>query len=135
MLALVATSMTMVLNLPLIIVGRCLFGLCCGILVFAGQRMLEETVPSHMTSKYGAVSISFLFGGILVALLIGIGLPSDDDTEGQKETGLWRLVYGFQYICQLFTVVLLATCFQEDSIAYRIKTSNDGEALSMIKKS
>lgn len=36
LLALVATSLTMVLNLPLIILGRCLFGFSCGILVVVG---------------------------------------------------------------------------------------------------
>jgi len=45
MIALIATSLTMVKNVPLIVIGRLLFGLCCGVFIYAGQKMIEETVP------------------------------------------------------------------------------------------
>ena len=78
----VAVSFTMVLNLPMIIIGRYLFGFCCGVFSVAGPKMLDETVPIHLGSAFGTASNSFMSGGIMVAILLGVGLPDDDDTEG-----------------------------------------------------
>ena len=75
MFALIATSLTMALNIPLIVIGRLLFGLCCGVFIYAGQKMIEETAPAHMITITGTLSKSFLFGGILICILLGIGLP------------------------------------------------------------
>ena len=43
--AAVGTGMTMFLNLPLICVGRYIFGFACGTFSVAGPKMLDETVP------------------------------------------------------------------------------------------
>ena len=96
--------------------------------------MLDETVPIHLSSTFGTATNTFLSGGIMVALLLGVGLPDDDDLEGQKETGFWRVIYGFQYFCQALTIIMFMTCFPEDSITYSISTENDEHALSLIKK-
>jgi hypothetical protein len=96
--------------------------------------MLDETVPIHLSSTFGTATNTFLSGGIMVALLLGIGLPDDDDLEGQKETGFWRVIYGFQYLCQAVTILMFLTCWPEDSITYSISTGNDEHALSLIKK-
>lgn len=121
MVALISTSLTMVLNVPLIVIGRLLFGFCCGIFTFAGQKLIEETVPVHLITKSGTSSKSFLFFGILACLLLSIALPRDDDTEAQEQTEMWRLIYGFQYICQVLTVLIFTASFPEDSIAYNIE--------------
>ena len=44
--------------------------------------MLDETVPIHLSSTFGTATNTFLSGGIMVALLLGVGLPDDDDLEG-----------------------------------------------------
>jgi len=120
--------------LALIIIGRYFFGFCCGCFSVAGPKMLDETVPIHLSSTFGTATNTFLSGGIMVALLLGIGLPDDDDLEGQKETGFWRVIYGFQYLCQAVTILMFLTCWPEDSITYSISTGNDEHALSLIKK-
>jgi len=76
-----------------------------------------------LITKTGTASKSFLFGGILVCLLLGTGLPRTD--EDLKESGYWRVIYGFQYLCQVFTVILFAACFPEDSVTYNIENGND----------
>jgi len=70
----------------------------------------------------------------MVALLLGAGLPDDDDVEGQKADGFWRVLYGFPYACQALTVLMFLTCWPEDSITYSIATGNDEHALSLIKR-
>ena len=96
--------------------------------------MLDETVPIQLSSTFGTATNTFLSGGIMVALLLGIGLPDDDDIEGQKETGFWRVIYGFQYFCQALTVIMFMTCYPEDSITYSISTENDEASLVLIIK-
>lgn len=77
-----ATTMTMFLNLPLIIIGRFLFGFCCGVIQVSAVKMLDETVPVYLSSKFGTATNSMMAFGIMVAILLGVLLPENDDTEG-----------------------------------------------------
>ena len=129
-----AVTLTMFEIYPMIVIGRYLFGFCCGVLSVAGPKMLDETVPIHLNSSFGTATNTFLSGGIMLALLLGAFLPANDDVEAQKEDGFWRLIYGFPYICQATTIIMLLTCFREDSITFSISTNNDADALSLIKK-
>mmetsp|Transcript_24758 Transcript_24758/g.20813 ORF Transcript_24758/g.20813 Transcript_24758/m.20813 type:complete len:87 (-) Transcript_24758:1084-1344(-) len=85
----------MVENFPLIVIGRYLFGFCCGVFSVAGPKMLDETVPIHLSSSFGTASNSFLSCGIMLALILGVLLPESDDLEGLKADGYWRVIYGF----------------------------------------
>ena len=134
MFAAISVSMTMFLNLPMIIIGRYFFGFCCGVFSVAGPKMLDETVPIQLSSSFGTATNTFLSAGIMFALLLGAGLPNDDDVEGQKEDKFWRVLYGFPYICQATTILMFMTCFREDSITYSISQGKDEDALSLIKK-
>jgi MFS family permease len=58
LLAAMAVSMTLVLNLHMIIIGRFLFGFCCGVFSVAGPKMLDETVPVNLISKFGTATNS-----------------------------------------------------------------------------
>lgn len=94
-LAALSVSMTMFLNLPLIVIGRFCFGFCCGVFSVAGPKMLDETVPISLSSSFGTASNSFLSCGIMIALLLGVGLPDQDNLQGQVDDGFWRVIYGF----------------------------------------
>lgn len=130
----IATALTMFLNYPAIVIGRFFFGFCCGVFSVAGPKMLDETVPIQLSSSFGTATNTFLSGGIMVALLLGAGLPDDSDFEGQVDDGFWRVIYGFPLICNVITILMFLTCFREDSITYSISTDNDADALSLIKK-
>lgn len=65
MLAMVATTLTLFEKYILMCFGRLLFGLCCGVIMYAGQKMLEETVPTSLVSKCGAIYMAFLCAGVL----------------------------------------------------------------------
>lgn len=134
LLGAIAVTLTMFLDLTAIIIGRFFFGFTCGVFSVAGPKMLDETVPIHLSSSFGTATNTFLSGGIMVALLLGAGLPDDDDLEGQVEDGFWRVLYGFPYACQALTILMFLTCYPEDSITYSISTGNDEHALSLIKK-
>jgi len=132
--AAIAVTLTMFENLPLICIGRFGFGFCCGVFSVAGPKMLDETVPIHLNSSFGTATNTFLSGGIMIAVVLGVLLPEDKDLELQKADGNWRILYGFPYICQFFTVLIFACCFREDSITFSISQGKDDEALALIKK-
>jgi MFS family permease len=80
--AAISVSITLILDLRAIIIGRFLFGFCCGVFSVAGPKMLDETVPLHLSSAFGTATNSCMSFGIMVALLLGSVLPLDDDYEG-----------------------------------------------------
>lgn len=121
-------------NLPMICIGRFGFGFCCGVFSVAGPKMLDETVPIHLNSSFGTATNTFLSGGIMIAVVLGALLPEDKDFDGQIADGNWRILYGFPYICQFFTILMFACCFPEDSITFSISNGRDEEALSLIRK-
>lgn len=123
--AAIAVGITMVLDLKAIIVGRFLFGFCCGVFSVAGPKMLDETVPIHLSSSFGTATNSFMSGGIMIALLFGAILPEDDDYVGQMEDKNWRILYGFPFICQALTILLLLIVFKEESITFNITNQNE----------
>lgn len=107
--------------------------------------MLDETVPVNLHSIFGTATNSFLAGGIMIALCLGVLLPDevllDKDgkdiglnTAGLKADNNWRVIYGFPYICQFLTVLMFLTCYREDSITFSIGAGKDEEALKLIQK-
>merc|ERR1719353_270057 len=116
------------------VLGRLLFGFCCGVIIFAGQKMLEETVPSNQVSHTSAINMVFLFLGVLTSMLIGLILPGENDLEGQKATKLWRIPFGLQYLCEVLLVMGFEAFYPEDSVTYNILKGNDTQALKMIKR-
>lgn len=107
-------------NLTMIVIGRYFFGFCTGVFSVAGPKMLDETVPIHLNSSFGTATNTFLSGGIMIAVVLGAILPDDLDVAGQIEDTNWRILYGFPYICQFFTILMFMCCFREDSITFTI---------------
>lgn len=141
--AAMATALTMIENLTWIIIGRFAFGFCCGVFSVAGPKMLDETVPIHLNSSFGTATNTFLSGGIMIALLLGVILPDNEviidgvstpNTSALEADLNWRVIYGFPFICQALTLLMFMTCFREDSIVYTISIGDDEAALSLIKK-
>jgi len=54
--------------------------------------MLDETVPIYLSSSFGTASNSFLSCGIMLALVLGVGLPDQSDVIGQKADNFWRVI-------------------------------------------
>lgn len=142
--AAIATTLTMFFNLWTIVIGRYLFGFCCGVFSVAGPKMLDETVPVHLHSIFGTATNSFMSGGIMIALLLGVLLPDEilTDSEGKDSYNIaglkadtnWRVIYGFPYVCQALTILMFLTCWREDSIAFTIGMGDDENALKLIEK-
>lgn len=81
MLAMVATTLTLFKSYALMCVGRLLFGLCCGVIIYAGQKMLDETLPASLVSWSGAINMVFLFVGVLTQMFVCMILPTEDNVQ------------------------------------------------------
>ena len=57
----------------------------------------------------------------MIAILLGAGLPEDDDLIGMKKDEFWRVIYGFPWVIQVLTVIMCLTCYKEDSIVFLIQ--------------
>lgn len=59
----------MVMNIWLIVVGRCLYGLASGVMITASAKMLEETVPSNIFER-GFGNTTNQLGSALVLFMV-----------------------------------------------------------------
>jgi MFS family permease len=132
--AAISVTITLFLDVKAIIIGRFLFGFCCGVFSVAGPKMLDETVPTQYNSAFGTATNSCMSCGIMTALLLGALLPEDDDLEAQLKDNNWRIIYGFPYVCEVLTILMFMTCFKEDSITYSISVGDTESALRLISK-
>ena len=73
----VATTVTLIPNLWIIILGRLVFGFCTGIYMTAGPRMLDECIPTHLLGSFGVYTNIYANFGVMLCLVLGAGLPTD----------------------------------------------------------
>lgn len=73
--AMAATVLTLALNIWAIVIGRLVFGICTGVFMTVGPRMLDECVPFELIDAFGAYTNIYYNFGIMLCLLIGAGLP------------------------------------------------------------
>ena len=97
-LSAIAVSLTLYLNLWTIVIGRFFYGFCSGVIQVGGVKMLDETIPIYLNSYFGTFTNSMMASGIMVAIVLAVFLPENDDIEAQIVDGNWRIIYGFPYV-------------------------------------
>ena len=70
----------------------------------------------------------------MIAIVLAVGLPEADDIEGMKNDEYYRVIYGFPWVFQALTIIMLLTCYKEDSIVFLIQNEDDEGALKNISK-
>ena len=114
-----AVTMTLYQSLITICAGRVIFGICGGVYTVAFPRMVEETVPPRMVGTFGAVTNLAVNAGELVAILLGMILPSIRDNRAEAETtSAWRIIYGAPLIFYSIQLLLFFTIIRYDSIKF-----------------
>ncbi len=78
LVALVGTIMQLLPDFWLLILGRLIYGLGCGVLSIIGPRFIEETVPDKLLSTYSPMFITSAALGGMMSLLMATGLPPDN---------------------------------------------------------
>ena len=120
LLSIVGLSLSLILTFPTIIVGKLMFGITAGILSIACPKILDETIPLEHLGSYGNASNIFLCVGIGGALLIGFGLPDENDLEALENDQFWRVVYGFPIVVCVLLELALLFYLKTDSILFEI---------------
>lgn len=125
---------TIILNFYTLCFGRLGLGICGGIFLVALPRTIDETVPFNMLGSFGIATNLAINGGQMIGMIMGLALPDAYNYEGCKETYLWRIIFGFPWVLQFFTLLALLVWFKEEPIKYCIDNKRDDEALRHIKK-
>jgi len=76
LVGILATALTLISNLWIIILGRLIFGFCTGIYMTAGPRMLDECIPTHLLDSFGVFTNIYANFGVMLCLILGAGLPT-----------------------------------------------------------
>lgn len=130
----IGTSASLVENLTWILSGRMVYGIGCGILSIVGPRFIEETVPDRLVSLYSPLFMcSVAFGG-MIALLMGAGLPDDNNPEALANSNFWKLIMGAPLLLQIISVLSMHFFVKYDSIRYLVFKGDYAPARDMIKK-
>ena len=93
---LVTTCMTLVLNFWLIVIGKLIFSIACGLTLIATNVYINETIPRAQQSLFGNLINFGIVTGIFMQLAFGLAFPDiKEQPEEAKKTQLWRVAYGF----------------------------------------
>jgi MFS family permease len=115
-IALFGTLLQMFESLPCILIGRLIYGLGCGVLSIVAPRYIEETVPDHKLSLYTPLFMCSVAFGSMIALLLGAGLPDEEDAKGLKESGFWRVIIGIPMVLQVASIASMIFLIRFDSV-------------------
>lgn len=121
--------MTAILSLPIILIGRVLFGIAVGINTAIASRYTEETVPFHLYEIYSPFNMIYYTFGVLIAFSLGFIIPDNKDEQGLMTDSRWRIIYVYFpvgiFITQFFGLILIA---KYDAIKYLLTKNNLDEA-------
>ena len=84
--------MTMVLNLPMICLGRFICGITSGHANIIMSKSIDETVPSEVSGPFGVLLNLYTCIGIMLSFFLGGILPTQEDLLADDE--MWRVIYG-----------------------------------------
>jgi MFS family permease len=128
--ACVSTILTQFQSFWMIFSGRLLHGACTGIMVTAGVKMIEETLPAHLISKFGVYPNIYMNFGIMIVMLLGAGL----NNKSPKDDWFWRVCYGMPIVVLSIGIILLISFFPEDSINFLVASGQKEEAIKAIAR-
>ena len=79
LLAIVGAALTMVLNLPMICIGRFICGITSGHANIIMSKSIDETVPSEVSGHFGVLLNLYTCIGIMISFFLGGILPTEED--------------------------------------------------------
>lgn len=106
-IGMIGISLTMVMNIGVMLAGRILYGFATGLTSVAMPRYMEEVMPSGLIGLYGGLYCFSFAIAVFLAFLLAAGLPADKlangdvNTEGLKASEFWRVIWGLPILCFL----------------------------------
>jgi len=124
--AAVFTGLTLIETVPTILIGRLGIGICGGIANGCVGKSVVENVSSRLSGPIGSsLNVHVCIGGV-IALLLGLTLPTEESEYDQDE--FWRLNFAI-----LFVFIAIQSCFylflfKYEPIDFSIKLGKDKDA-------
>ena len=114
-------------------IGRFVQGIACGIHLLASTRFIEECCPSEKLSFYLPLYFVSISSARFIVLLIGTGMPNEDDLDEMQDTGYWRFVIGYALFLYILFFLAIKLIIHHDSIKYHIMKGQTNKAIKAIK--
>ena len=129
----IGTSLTMVENFNIQLVGRFIYGFAAGFESVASPRFIEEYVPH----EYGHICIAIYTlaqnFGILLSALMALILPPDEDKEALALNNSWRIMFGLPFVFYGGMIIGLTFLIRYDSPKYYITNERKEMAIRSIQ--
>ena len=116
-IAILGIVQTLFLNIWAILVGKFIYGLCASIIIVASSLYLQETVPAAKSAVFDFTTNFGVILGITINLVIGLGLPQDDDGRS-KDHFYWRFILALPLAFIVVQLILWLAIFRVDSLKY-----------------
>ena len=114
-------GLSLVANTYVIAVARLGFGLASVFIIAASPKILDETIPAHLIDRGFGMSTNLLINfGVMMATVLAIGNPSEDDYDALNDSWYWRFEYGFAVVPAIISLVLSFAVHREDSLLFLI---------------
>ena len=78
-IGIIGVSITIIECFYLIILGRLIYGLSCGLIAVAMPRYMEEVLPCNLMSMYAGYYCFSFAQAVIIAYFLALGLPPDTD--------------------------------------------------------
>jgi SP family arabinose:H+ symporter-like MFS transporter len=120
----VAIGLTMILNEYVMICGRLISGVVCGIYSPLVALYVSEYAPYRISGLCGAIYEFMYCFSIFVSYLMGLNLPEVEEVGDQW----WRFMVGFPAIFNILNTILLLYVFKYDTPKYLFMIKKDETA-------
>ena len=133
-IAITGVLIALVQDFWLIVLGRLIQGLASGIQSVATPRYIEEYVPLQMYGTVMGAFVCFINIGSLIALCSGAILPDPNDHEALKESGRWRIIFGFTLPLYIYIGAMLLFVITDDSPKFLLTERRRDECVKVVQK-
>jgi len=126
--AAIFTTLTLFETVPTILIGRLGLGISAGIANGCVGKSVVENVSNKLSGPIGSsLNVHVCVGGV-IALLLGLTLPTNKQEYAQDE--MWRLSLAILYVFIAIQSCFYLFLFKYEPIDFSIKLSKDKEAFN-----
>jgi len=122
----------MLVNFYMICFGRFILGFCCGVLLCATPKALDETVPGKLIDKGFGTSTNIMINLAFLALMIAANFMPEDKLL-LSETAVWQYLFAIQVPFQVAALLLHLLVYPEETVDFNVKKGDKQGALRGIR--